>query len=884
MAQANNSPTLGDGGTIRDEQTDNYLDKLKDRETWICWRVEKRDGEETKAPISPVESGYASTTDSETWSSFEEAVEYHESHDTDGIGFVFDTDDIIVGIDLDDCRDRETGELTEWADKIIEDVDTYWEVSPSGTGLHAYCVGFKPGDKTRSDIPESEGHIEMYDEKRFFTVSFNHLEDSREDVFRTNSAVSEVYEEYIADNEEDENDDSNTPERSKDLSLTNEQLINKAKNAENGEDFAALWDGHTVGYESQSEADLALCSHLAFWTQCDQNQMDSLFRKSGLMRKKWDEDRGDQTYGEITLLKAIDGCDEVYDPASDSPTESDLPESVELIERKGGYYSIENTADGKRFVQITNFQIEVKSYLEDEHEDEDRIVIDVVPATPEETYEVVAQPSDFADTRKFRNNVCTGRTTIFSGGQNELNDLKIIAGMQDAPSRERVTTIGIHDAEVVTPRGVYDEGGEVEEPSHEYERVGNSVEQDWTVESIGEFDNDEVAKILKLLPQIRNKERWLPVIGYYYASVHSAEIRDIEGEFPLLNITGETGSGKTTSTETCSQCFGLRSVHKIDSTDYVLMREMSATNCVPIPFDEYKPSDYSDGDMSQFHRRLRNVTRGAIEARGNASGSDDVYQHSSPVTVIGESEIQGNAERRRSIRTTFKKDVREDPEVQESFTKIQQYDLEEHARAVYAYAVRDGVIDEIEQSWRVCDNRIAQLVDTAEIDGLEFTALQATWYGLGLYEMLCDEFGIQPSITQSEKEEAIQYIAGKMGDEERTSHVDQWFSIASTLARRGMLDHEKDYIFQDDKNELRIKLTEVHHKIRKYVRDHDLDYDVLSSEKDYQKRIKEMSESNESYIKEYSYPDGRINRCIVLDYEQAQAEIDGFDHRDFDLA
>ena len=78
--------------------------------------------------------------------------------------------------------------------------------------------------------------------------------------------------------------------------------------------FRQLWTGSVSGYRSQSEADLALCSHLAFWTGKDPKRMDELFRKSKLMRPKWDERHGRDTYGALTIRKAIEGCSNIYQP------------------------------------------------------------------------------------------------------------------------------------------------------------------------------------------------------------------------------------------------------------------------------------------------------------------------------------------------------------------------------------------------------------------------------------------------------------------------------------------------------------------------------------------------------------------------------------------
>ena len=86
-----------------------------------------------------------------------------------------------------------------------------------------------------------------------------------------------------------------------------ETLIRKACAAKNGPAFRKLWVGDRSGYPSQSEADLALCSMLQFWTDGDKQRMDRLVRRSGLIRPKWDERHGERTYGQMTIGKAGSG-------------------------------------------------------------------------------------------------------------------------------------------------------------------------------------------------------------------------------------------------------------------------------------------------------------------------------------------------------------------------------------------------------------------------------------------------------------------------------------------------------------------------------------------------------------------------------------------------
>jgi len=106
-------------------------------------------------------------------------------------------------------------------------------------------------------------------------------------------------------------------------------LCARIAGANMGDRFQKLFAGQFQDYYgSQSEADLALCNSLAFWTAKNSKQMDRIFRQSGLCRPKWDERHGELTYGQMTLQKAIAGTENVYqEAASTSSTgEESLPD------------------------------------------------------------------------------------------------------------------------------------------------------------------------------------------------------------------------------------------------------------------------------------------------------------------------------------------------------------------------------------------------------------------------------------------------------------------------------------------------------------------------------------------------------------------------------
>jgi putative DNA primase/helicase len=145
----------------------NIPEELRQRSQWVVWKLEKRDGKPTKVPYIAGGVGKASSTDSLTWRPFEEVVQALETGRYDGIGFVFSSGDPYAGVDLDNCRDRETGEIAEWAAKIIEAFDGYAEASPSGTGVHIIVRGKAPNKK--------RGRVEAYSSERYFTVTGERL-------------------------------------------------------------------------------------------------------------------------------------------------------------------------------------------------------------------------------------------------------------------------------------------------------------------------------------------------------------------------------------------------------------------------------------------------------------------------------------------------------------------------------------------------------------------------------------------------------------------------------------------------------------------------------------------------------------------------------------
>jgi putative DNA primase/helicase len=275
------------------------------RPQWVGWRSERRAGKVTKVPYSPLTGGRASTTDPDTWGGFVQACDYATRASLDGIGHVFAGD--VVGVDLDHCRDPQTGAIQPWAQRLVDRLDSYAEVSPSGTGLHLLLAATLPGGKgRRKDLGVQ--HVEVYGSGRFFTCTGDHLAGTPRDVLPRQEALDALYDELFGPPAP-----AAPPVTPIGTFLDDDALVATARAAANGAKFARLWAGHWTGdYGSASEADAALCGLLAFWTGRDLGRMDTLFRRSGLYRPKWDEHRGAQTYGAQTLAGAVATCGQTY--------------------------------------------------------------------------------------------------------------------------------------------------------------------------------------------------------------------------------------------------------------------------------------------------------------------------------------------------------------------------------------------------------------------------------------------------------------------------------------------------------------------------------------------------------------------------------------------
>ena len=336
--------------------------ELKEMNRWVLWKIGiGKSGKPTKIPINAKTGSFAKSNDTNTWSDFKTATMYCDVYGCDGLGFMLGNG--VFGVDLDFHENTNEKQFEQRKDEFIAKLCSYTEYSQSGKGIHIICKGNLPLGNRR------KGDIEMYDNARFFALTGDVVEGTEDfDIEDRTFEIEELHTKYLKDVEPDYiyKAERNYGNYTQVVSLTDAQVLEKALQSKNGNLFNLLYYGQWDGlYPSQSEADASFCLMLAFWTNKDKGQMDRIFRRSGLYRPKWDERRGQKTYGEYVLDNAISKCTDTFVAIQhDKSMDFDVNSGKTQTKKQ---YDLNDTGNAERFVDtfgnVIKYNIDCKSWL-----------------------------------------------------------------------------------------------------------------------------------------------------------------------------------------------------------------------------------------------------------------------------------------------------------------------------------------------------------------------------------------------------------------------------------------------------------------------------------------------------------------------------------------
>lgn len=293
---------------------------LRARKQFVCWKWEWKVNEIDpskskwiKVPKDPNNGLNARSNDKTTWSNFDTACRAVDKYKFSGIGVMFHNS--LIGIDLDDVVDNNYN-LIPAAEEIIRTLKCYTELSPSGNGVHILAFGDLEKDTKTYYKGKS---FEIYSKGRYFTLTGKRLPRFINNYFirkktDTNDALNKIFDKYFKKEEITVQTilplDIKTTELGS-QNLTDNEIIKKCiameerkrKNKDyNLFDLLYKFGTWENDFESQNEADYYLCSKICYFTDSIE-QVDRMFRQSGLMREKWDRKQSGSTYGIITIKK-----------------------------------------------------------------------------------------------------------------------------------------------------------------------------------------------------------------------------------------------------------------------------------------------------------------------------------------------------------------------------------------------------------------------------------------------------------------------------------------------------------------------------------------------------------------------------------------------------
>ena len=851
----------------------NFPAELAALPQWVCWRLEKdaKGERDTKIPYNPKSGGKASSTNADTWTSLDFAQKALRQHCYTGLGFVFTKEAGIVGVDIDHCI--VDGALNDTAAAIISKLPpTYIEISPSGTGLHIFLRGEMPGGGSRN----AKTGVEMYSHARYFTMTGKRYGDCPVVVADGDDALAWIHAQFIAAAKK-------APEKARKKKqagqlLGDDEILEKARSAKNGAAFAALWDGRWEGdFGSQSEADLALCCKLAFWTGKDRERMDRLFRQSGLMREKWDarHHASGATYGEETLDRALDTVVEGYGAKSDTP----------VFVGEGRYFR----AKGDNVCPLTNFIVQPIEMLVTD--DETQMTADLVTVKGE-MFRIVFQTTDFSNLQRFKN-LLNKRTIALSytGSEADLELLKNYLNDLDWQRKTGVPAQGLywHDGRWVFAAldGAIEAGGKA---------VGDLLQLDRckgiqsTVHRQKALGKEAFSTLGPLLMGYNEPAKTVSVLALTAGGFIKQHLRRAGIKFPHLFLIGEAGSGKSNTLERV--ILPIFSQSKVTAatqvTGFTLMQESASSNLAPQPLDEFKPSKMDKTKLGCLYNHFRDAYDGHQGQRGRADQTIAYYDLLAPLVVAGEESPDETAIRERGIELLFSRKDLKDEARRDCFSRLcaAPERLAGLGRALLEAALRTDAAEARQWYTEACGqfgmgatNREAILPGhEVALPSRIVNNLACCAAGLRLLEKLCTLQGLSwDCVFGMSMRSCVQYLgfAAKEylldGSAVNRGIVEQSLEI---MARMG-LAYGLDWKPLENDTLVAINLKRCYDRFTKYRRDHAISGECL----EYRQFTKQLRGSDLFIAYKPVNFNNRTAQAFVLNYPLLleRCDLEGFD-------
>ena len=829
---------------------------------WVCWRMEPdpKGGKARKIPYNPKDGRHkASSTNPATWGTMAEAEAMRDRFGFSGIGFVFTDGCGIIGVDIDYCI-RKDGSLNDVAKEITERYPTYTEISPSGEGLHLFYHGTEmPGSETKN----SDKGVEMYMTARYFTMTGKQFPGSPDEIRDGSEALPWIHATYLFKPKKEKKTKAGNK---RSVPLSDSLLLEKAKASEKGEDFAALFDGQWEGrFPSQSEADMALCCSLAFWSGKNHDQIDRLFRQSKLFRPKWDEvhDAAGATYGEKTIAAALEKTDNTYFPGS----------PVCIFEDKGVYWR----ARGEESVQITNFIVEPGEQRQSP-EFGLQVICDMVNDKGIRCH-MNFMATEFSSAPKFRtmlNKASMGLS--YTGTDGDLEMLKTYLDGYNWIRRTAIMAGGFYEQDghwfFVDQDGAYGAGWEPVDGIIQRTDKSAIVSRLTAVEPI---TAENMRNIGPLLLRYNVPAKTVTVLGWTAGCFIKELLRAANHKYPHLFMIGEAGSGKSMTLEhVIRHILGIRKIMSAAGyTTFTIMKESASNNTFPQMIDEYKPSKWKDSQRDLMSNHIRSTYDQQNGVRGRPDQTQVEYELVAPIVMAGEESTNETAAKDRSLEINFAKKDLETPGARDAFRGICE---EEEQLQRFGRLLLETVLTLNTQTVKRWYAETEAAFDPAISDRTK-DGLACAGAGLRFIDAALHRIGLTwAQVFPIPLDECMKWLeaAAKeyLFEDGRTSNQSLVEQSLEIISRMGLSDDECRYL---DENTVALHIPGFYDRFTKYIRDHNIKFDNLQM-KDFMKHLKMSKMFIEQKQVRLENGRGENQRCFILSIPEIQKHcmVDGF--------
>lgn len=568
---------------ILEVNEDEIPEALKQLSKWVLWRAEWEPKQQVYTKVPYNTKGFkASSTNANTWCDFEDTAMHYDVDDKfNGIGFILSKDDNYICLDVDNAIDADTGQLQ--TDLALEMTElTYCELSPSGTGLHCFFKGELPEERkiTRKDLD-----IELYDNSRFITMTGYPIGQS--EICDDQGIINNIVERYF---KEDKPTRINTYDPNHKSELSDDEVLSLMLKSKQKEKIGDLLKGNYESYfESPSEAVQSLLHYLAFYTGKDKQQMERIFMDYNSLTDKWDNKRGNTTWGQLELDKAITNQSEVYNKANYDfeivLNEEKIPEGYQLGNNSWLYMLVEKgRGDNKQVVPklLTSTPPFITEKYRDIESGEFYYQLDFTQNNIPYNMKVTAR--EIADAQHIIALSSKGFDVTTSNRAALVDYLAMFMRINNKPIIKVATRLGYIGSEFITPYEEEQQNGvKLLNLDHGKQKIIDAFH------SKGNINN----YINGLFKHIKDKPM---VMMMFYGALGSILVKEFSTDSIIIEQSMRTSKGKTFSEQICASIWGYYDdlVMEWNATKNSVERMASFLNAFPLIMDDTRKANYKD--------------------------------------------------------------------------------------------------------------------------------------------------------------------------------------------------------------------------------------------------------------------------------------------------